>query len=162
MHIPESTVSGPVWGDWDRETVRLDFDETPLDEVKYWAFRAMHWFKLEGFIILQSSRKVKEIKYKRKVIHRWIKSSYLVVFNRPVRWELNARIMAWVAINSGIQSLKDYALMQCIKRSSTLRISPKENKPAPRIVYRYGKQDKQIKKFLETRAFILKALESIK
>ena len=159
MHIPKSTVNGPVWGDWDRETVRLDFGETPLDEVKYWAFRAMHWFKLEGFIILRSSQKIKEIKRKRKAIHKWVTSSYLVVFNRPVKWELNVRIMAWVAVNSGIQRLKDYVLMQCIKRSSTLRISSKDNKPYPRIIFRYGKQNKQIRKFLETRKFVLKLLK---
>lgn len=161
MHIPKSTVSSPVWGDWDRETVRLDFDETPLDEVKYWAFRAMHWFKLEGFIILRSSQKIKEIKRKRKAIHKWIKSSYLVIFNRPVKWEKNVQIMAWVAVNSGIQRLKDYVLMQCIKRSSTLRISLKDNKPYPRIIFCYGKQNKQIRKFLETRKFILESLRKI-
>ena len=30
--------------------------------------------------------------------------------------------------------------MQCIKESSTLRVSPKKEKPSPRIVYRYGKE----------------------
>jgi len=41
--------------------------------------------------------------------------------------------------------LKDYLAMQCIKRSSTLRISSKENKQSPRIVFRYGNQDSAIK-----------------
>ena len=38
--------------------------------------------------------------------------------------------------------------MQCIKGGSTLRISPKKDKPSPRIVYRYGKHDGEIHLFL--------------
>jgi hypothetical protein len=30
-----------------------------------------------------------------------------------------------------------------------LRVSPKKEKPSPRIVYRYGKQDREIRKYLE-------------
>jgi hypothetical protein len=44
--------------------------------------------------------------------------------------------------------------MQCIKESSTLRVSEKREKASPRIVFRYGKQDKQIKGFLDFRDFI--------
>jgi len=43
---------------------------------------------------------------------------------------------------------QDYVFMQCIKGGSTLRISPKKAKPSPRIVYRYGKQDGEIRLFL--------------
>lgn len=53
--------------------------------------------------------------------------------------------MAWVAIESQILKLKDYVLMQCIKEDSTFKVSPKGNKPSPRIVYRYGKQDGEIR-----------------
>lgn len=42
--------------------------------------------------------------------------------------------------------------MQCIKKSSTLRVGPKGEKPSPRIVYREGNEDTQIKEYLETRA----------
>jgi hypothetical protein len=55
--------------------------------------------------------------------------------------------------------------MQCIKKSSTVRGSAKKgtrNKPVPRIVFRFGKQDRQVKKFLETRKFILVSLENMK
>ena len=41
--------------------------------------------------------------------------------------------------------------MQCIKEETTLRVSPKGAKPSPRIVYRFGEQDKQIEKFLSYR-----------
>jgi len=57
-------------------------------------------------------------------------------------------IMDWVAMESQIPKLKDYVLMQGIKEGSTLRVSPKGDKPSPRIVYRYGKQDGEIRLFL--------------
>jgi transposase len=41
--------------------------------------------------------------------------------------------------------------MQAIKESSTLRVGLKFRKPSPRIVYRYGKQDKQRREFLKMR-----------
>ena len=44
--------------------------------------------------------------------------------------------------------------MQCIKENSTIRISTKKTKRPPRIVYRYEKQDKQIKDYLEWRQLI--------
>jgi hypothetical protein len=44
--------------------------------------------------------------------------------------------------------------MQVIKESSTLRVGPKFRKPSPRIVYRFGKQDRQIREFLEMRKTI--------
>lgn len=77
-------ASSVVWGDWNTETVRLDFDDTPLDEVKLWAFRALKWFKLDNFIILQSSVK-NYVKNKGKTFYRYVKGSYLVVFDRRAR-----------------------------------------------------------------------------
>jgi len=145
----------PTFGDWSRDTVRLDFDDTGLEEVKYWAFRACFWFKLEGFIILRSSIKKYAVKTKGKTIHEFRKASYLVIFNRKVKWDLNVRIMAWVAVQAKIPSLKDYVLMQCIKRSSTVRCGRKGKKPSPKVVFRFGRQDGQIARFLETRSFIL-------
>jgi hypothetical protein len=51
-------------------------------------------------------------------------------------------------------------LLQLIKGSYTLRIGFKGKKKPPKIVYRYGNQDKQIKKFLENRDFILNFIAS--
>jgi hypothetical protein len=144
----------PAIGISDTETVKLDFDDTPLDVVKYWALRAMKWFKLEGFIILLSSEKAFTVKYRRKVIFTLRIKSFHVVFNRRVSWRKNVHVMSWVAMLSQIPKLKKYVLMQCIKEGSTLRVSPKGDKPSPRIVYRHGKQDKQIRKVLENRRFI--------
>jgi hypothetical protein len=121
----------PIIGYTDHSTVKLDFDDMPFREVKYWAIRAMNWFKLEGFIILKSS-----------------KNHYHMLFNRPVTWEKNLKIIDWVAILTKNPKVKDYCLMQGIKQSSTLRISTKKNKPSPRIVFHYGKQDKEISEYL--------------
>jgi len=45
--------------------------------------------------------------------------------------------------------------MQKIKRTYSLRIGFKGKKKPPKIIYRWGNQDGQIKKFLENRKFIL-------
>jgi hypothetical protein len=115
----------------DKETVKLDFDDTPFKVVKNWAERACNWFNMGGFIILRSS-----------------KNHYHVVFDRNVTWIENIHIMCWVASESKISSLKDYVLMQGIKETSTLRIGKKGVKPSPRIVNRFGEQKKQIDSYL--------------
>lgn len=150
------------FGDFDKETVRLDFDDTSLDEVLLWCYRATFFFKLEGFLVLESSHKDYIVKQKRNIFYRFTKRSYHVVFDSPVNWSRNAHIMNWVALESGNESLQKYVRMQCIKETSTLRISKKDKKPIPKIVFRYGLQDKQIKKFLETRKLILNFLERVR
>jgi hypothetical protein len=124
----------PILGYTDKSTVKLDFDDTPFKTVKYWAFRSMKWFKLRGFIILRSS-----------------KNHYHVVFDRSVSWKRNLHIVAWVALESKNEKLKKYLIMQCIKESSTLRVSRKKEKLSPRIVFHYGKQGKAIRNFLAWR-----------
>lgn len=44
-----------ILGYTDTETVMLDFDKTSFKDVRYWAFKTMKWFKLEGFIVLRPS-----------------------------------------------------------------------------------------------------------
>ena len=53
----------------------------------------------------------------------------------------------------------NWATSQCIKESSTLRVSSKGAKPFPRIVHRYGKQDEQIELFLKTRSQIKRIIK---
>lgn len=48
--------------------------------------------------------------------------------------------------------------MQCIKKASTLRVGPKGEKTAPRIVYREGKEDEQIADFHYTRKIVKKIM----
>jgi hypothetical protein len=97
----------------------------------------MDWFKLGGFIILKSSQ-----------------NSYHVLFDKIVCWSFNMKVVAWVALQSQNRGLIKWQLMQCIKQSSTLRLSKKGNKSSPRLVYKHGKQDKQIKEFLHFRKMI--------
>lgn len=70
--------------------------------------------------------------------------------------------MNWLSFISKIESLQWWTMMQCIKGTSTLRTSTKGKKSPLKIVYRYGQQDGQIKKFLENRNFILKLTKEIK
>lgn len=127
----------PLLGYTDMETVKLDFDCVSFKTVRYWAFRIMRWFNLGAFIILKSSTKC-----------------YHVVFDRSVSWSENMRIVAWASLLSHNRGLVKYLQMQCIKESSTLRVSPKGEKPSPRIVYRYGKQDGEIRNFINYRKVI--------
>jgi hypothetical protein len=112
----------------------LDFDDASFRTVRYWASRTARWFKLEGFIILKSS-----------------KNRFHVVFDRTVSWADNMRVVAWVALLSHNSGLAKWFLMQCIKGCSTLRVSSKREKLSPRIVYRCGKQEENIKAFLKIR-----------
>lgn len=139
-------------GNWDTKTVMLDFDKTPLGLVKLWCFRLYVWFALDGFIILESSKRILKAKNKKdKILFKYRIANYHVVFNRKVTWKQNVKIMNWIALESGIIGLQNYVRMQCIKGSSTLRSFPKP----PRIVCRYGNRDKMIAKFLENRECIL-------
>jgi hypothetical protein len=63
-------------------------------------------------------------------------------------------IVAWVTLLSHNQGLLKWFLMQCIKQGSTLKVSPKGDKPPPRVVFRYGRQEKQIRSFLSFRKLI--------
>jgi hypothetical protein len=62
--------------------------------------------------------------------------------------------VAWACGESENAGLKKLFLMQCLKESSTLRVSPKKDKSSPRIVFRYGMQDREIMSFLEWRKLI--------
>ena len=137
MVMRESGLTGklsqgkPVFGFTETETVKLDFDDTTFRTVRYWALRTMRWFKLEGFIILKSSKRC-----------------YHVLFNREVSWVENVAILGWVCLVSKHRKLTGWFILQCIKKGSTLRVSSKGQKHSPRIVYRYGEQDGQIGEFL--------------
>ena len=85
--------------------------------VKYWALRAMNWFRLEGFIIFKSSEKNYPVELDGDIVFKYNYKNYHVVFNHTVSWRKNVHIMAWVAMESQIPKLKDYVLMQCIKKA---------------------------------------------
>jgi len=124
-----------VLGFSDEETLKLDFDNVSFRTAKYWCQRACRQFHLEGFIILKSSP-----------------NHYHAVFNKPMlSWDDNMKYVAWICLWTKYRRLTEWLIMQLIKKCSTLRISPKGNKPMPRVVYKYGRQDKKIKEFLDFR-----------
>lgn len=134
----------PIFGLTDDEGVMIDFDDVSFKTVKYWALRTMKFHKLECFIIFKSSN-----------------NCYHVVFNRSVDWSENMRIVAWRSLLSRKKGMRKYHLLQCIKQSSTLRISNKKQKPSPRVVYRNGSQDNQIRSFLRYRKLIKDILKKM-
>ena len=134
----------PILGFTDRMTVKLDLDEMNFKSARYWAELVLEKYKLKGFIILKSSKKC-----------------YHVIFDSYVSWEENLSIIAWVAILSKSVPLLKYLAMQCIKMSSTLRVTPKDEKLSPRIVYRFGSQDHAIKDFLRHRQLIKRIYHSL-
>jgi len=89
------------------------------------------------------------------------KDCYHVVFSRKVSWAENMHIVAWVSLLSRNLKLLRWFQMQSIKESSTLRISAKRKKPPPRVVYRHGKQDQQIKNFLKMRTLTKKIIKKL-
>lgn len=78
------------------------------------------------------------------------------MFNRPVSWAKNMHIIGWIAQQSKSRRVSGYLIMQCIKESSTLRLGSKGDKPFPRIVYRFGRQDREINSYLKVRGTIKK------
>jgi len=77
--------------------------------------------------------------------------------------EENLRVVAWVAILSKSVPMLRYLAMQCIKMGSTIRVAPnpKEDKPSPRVVYRFGCQDNAVKDFLRFRQLIKRICRSL-
>jgi hypothetical protein len=121
----------PLSGYWSKHTVMLDLDRMKLRTVKYWAFRTLRFFKLEGFIILRSS-----------------KGNYQAVFNRTVSWTKNLHVVAWVALLSHSKPLQKWFTMQAIKETACLRTGRKRRKKPPQIIFHYGFQDCEIRYYL--------------
>ena len=120
--------------------MKLDFDGEVFRKVKYWAERGLENFRVGGYVILKSSR-----------------DHYHVLFNRTVCWEVNTKIMAWVAVLSRNAGLRKWVLMQLIKGASTLRVSCKGDKASLLIVFREGRQDQETGAFVRWRRLIRKA-----
>jgi hypothetical protein len=89
---------------------------------------------IEGFIILKSSKR-----------------HYHVIFNRTVTWAECIIVVAWACLLTHSIELMQWLVMQILKGSCTLRIGKEGEKPSPRIVFRFGKQDKEIESYLKWR-----------
>jgi hypothetical protein len=137
----------PILGYSDCKTVKLDLDNMASSTVKEINTRTMNWFNLGGYLTLKSSRKC-----------------YHSIFDRYVSWAENVAIMAWIALNLFTKNPKvtKWFLLQCIKGSSTLRITPKKDKPSPRIVDWSGEQNHAIQNFLKERKRIKRIYHSLK
>ncbi|MCJ7634613.1 hypothetical protein MUP77_19755 [Candidatus Bathyarchaeota archaeon] len=139
--MTEKLCPRPILGYTDTETVKLEFDGRCFRYAKDWAFRTLRHFRLGGFVILKSSR-----------------NNYHVVFDRPVSWKRNVAIVAWVCLITKHRRLTEWLVMQLIKQASTLRVSPKNQKAAPRIVCRHGTQNRQVGDFLSYRKLVKNVL----
>jgi hypothetical protein len=140
--------SEAILGYSDTSTVKLDFDNASFKTALFWALKILRLFRsrktdkwrpqnrinLEGFLLVKSS-----------------KNHYHIIYNKSVSWLENSNAMAWACLLTHKIELMKWFIMQIIKGSSTLRIGKKGDKPSPRIVFRYGKQDCEIKNYLNIR-----------
>jgi hypothetical protein len=75
-------------GDWDNDIVKVDWDERSIIDVKRFSFMLNNRYKLNGFIILQSSIKTRKVydENHKKIVYQYKVGSYHTVFNRPISW----------------------------------------------------------------------------
>jgi hypothetical protein len=148
-----------VLGDCDTDMVKVDWDERFLCEIKRLCKIMVKRFPVlgGGFIILQSSTKTRKIRNDTftEIAYSYKSPSYHTVFNGEVSKDELQSILAWLCLFTKDNGLITWFLLQLIKGTYTLRIGFKGRKKPPKIVYRWGNQDKQIAKFLENRNFIL-------
>lgn len=102
-----------------------------LDNMKYRKALAVatdlcQKHRLEGFLLIRSSPK-----------------NYHAVFNRYLSWRTITKILF-----SRYECVR-YGVFQMMQGKLTLRVSEKNGKNKPKIVYRVGKEDKLIKDYLE-------------
>ena len=151
-----------VLGDFDTDIVKVDWDERFLCEVKRFSKILVRRFPVlgDGFIILKSSTKLRKIRNDTftEIAYRYRSPSYHTVFNGEVSEDELKSILSWLCLFTKDNGLITWFLLQLIKGTFTLRIGFKGKKKPPKVVYRYGNQDRQIAKFLENRNFILNFL----
>ena len=104
----------------------MDLDNMKFRKALWIAETLMKRYKLEGFLLIQSSDK-----------------SYHVVFNRYLSWKTITKILF-----SQYESIR-WAVFQLKEGMLTLRISKKNNKDKPKILHQVGRTDKLIKDYLE-------------
>lgn len=120
----------------------LDLDKTTWTEALEIAYKTTNKFDLKGFLIAKSSE-----------------NNYHVVFDKFLSWETTLEILfklVWSYHYHGHgckPELTNWAMLQAIKHSITLRISQKigykKNKPRPKIMLIKGKKQQLIKEYLD-------------
>jgi hypothetical protein len=106
--------------------VILDLDNMKFKKALWIANTLMERYKLEGFLLIRSSRK-----------------NYHVVFNRYLSWKTITKILF-----SQYECIR-YAVFQMKEGMLTLRVSTKNGKDRPKILLTVGKTDKLIAEYLE-------------
>lgn len=156
--LPHNPFPNIILGDFHSYIVKVELD---IRYSKRQAIRIGHIlnnrYDLDGFLIEQSStttHKIENADYS-KTVFRHRTHGYHIIFNRKVSEMENHSIIAWLCLYLKDENLTKWFLMQCIKQTITLRIGFKGNKRPPKIVYRFGNQDKMIADFLDNRQFIL-------
>lgn len=103
----------------------LDLDRTTLREAKQLATYYNKRFKLQGYLIARSSP-----------------SNYHVIFNRYLTWPTVLEYLFKIVWHYHFHghgsrpSLTNWAILQAVKHSCTLRIGCKGKKKPPKIIYR--------------------------
>ena len=104
----------------------LDLDNMKFRKVLRIAENLSKRYKLEGFLLIRSSRK-----------------NYHVVFNRYLSWRTITKILF------SLHECLRWAVFQMKEGQLTLRISKKNGKDKPKILLKVGKIDRLIKEYLE-------------
>jgi hypothetical protein len=148
-------------GDWDNDIVKIDWDERGIVEVKRFSRLLLERYNLDGYIILQSSTTHHKVRDETldHACYKYTTKSYHTVFNRKVSNDKLNEALAWLCLFTKDNKLTTWFLLQLIKGTYTLRHGFKGKKRPPKIVYRYGNQDRQIARFLANRQFILDFLK---
>ena len=119
----------------------LDLDGIPLTKVKALAKYYCARFKLQGYLIARSSQ-----------------NNYHVIFNRYLSWPTTLEYLFKVVWNfhyhnhGSMPHLTNWAILQAIKHSQTLRIGSKDNKKPPKTVFIQGKTQSLIRDYLHFRS----------
>lgn len=104
----------------------LDLDNMKFRKAKWLCARLCRNYRLEGYLIIQSSPK-----------------NYHAIFNRYLAWRTITKILF-----NNYEVLR-WAVFQMKEGILTLRISKKNDKNKPKIVFKTGKTDKLIKDYMK-------------
>jgi hypothetical protein len=163
LKVKKNPCPNVILGDFYTNMLRVEWDKKTLRYIKLYSHILNKRYNLDGFIILKSSNnihKIWDIAYE-KVLYSYKTGNYHVVFNREVSELEIYSILAWLCLYTKDEDLTKWFLVQCIKGTFTLRIGFKGRKKPPKILFKYGNQDKMIKEFLDNGNFILKCLDNV-
>jgi hypothetical protein len=128
---------GAIEGFTTNNGLLLDLDNTTLHETRQIAKKYLKKWNLEGYLIAKSSQ-----------------NNYHIIFNKYLPWETTLEYLfkiVWTYHyhkHNDKPHLTNWAILQTIKHSCTLRISNKHEKKPPTIIETKGKTENLIKDYL--------------